>query len=102
MQLERLFPLKHHQPSTMVTGEPRITLLYQVIVKIAPEFYPWTMARKDFSTVVRNSVSVVLTLVSGLWLVGLTVAPALAQKESASTPPSSSAAPARGDAPSVP
>jgi polysaccharide biosynthesis/export protein len=102
MQLERLFPLKHHQPSTMVTGEPRITLLYQVIVKIAPEFYQWTMARKDFSTVVRNSVSVVLTVVSGLWLASLTAAPALAQKESAPTPPANSAAPGRSDASTAP
>ena len=86
----------------MVTGEPRITLLYQVIVKIAPEFYPWTMARKDFSTVVRNVVSVVLTLVGGLWLAGLTAAPALAQKESASAPPPSTATPARGDASTAP
>src|SRR6267154_2159856 len=79
MRLERLFPLEHHQPSTMVTGEQRITLLYQVIVKIAPEFSQWTMARKDFSTVVRNSVSVVLTVVGGLWLAWLTAAPARAQ-----------------------
>ena len=86
----------------MVTGSPRTRLLYQVIVKIAPEFYQWTMARKDFSTVVRNALSVVLTLVSGLWLAGLTAAPALAQKGSASTPPSSNAAPSRSDAPSAP
>jgi polysaccharide export outer membrane protein len=86
----------------MVTGEPRITLLYQVIVKIAPEFCQWTMARKDFSTVVRNSVSVVLTVVSGLWLASLTAAPALAQKESAPAPPASSAASARGDASTAP
>ena len=100
MQLERLFPLEHHQPSTMVTGEPRIPLLYQVIVKIAPEFDRWTMVRKDFSTVVRNSVSVVLNLVIGLWLAWL--APALAQNPPASAPPPSSAAPGRSDAPAAP
>jgi polysaccharide biosynthesis/export protein len=60
------------------------------------------MARKDFLTVVRNALSVVLILVSGMWLAGLTAAPALAQKGSSSTPPASSAAPARGDAPSAP
>ena len=86
----------------MVTGSPRIRLLYQVIVKIAPEFYQWTMAREDFSTVFRNALSVVLTLVSGLWLAGLTAAPALAQKESASTPPPSNSAPSRSDAPAAP
>jgi polysaccharide export outer membrane protein len=86
----------------MVTGEARITLLYQVIVKIAPEFYQWTMARKDFSTVVRNSVSVVLTAVSGLWLASLMAAPAFAQKESAPAPPASSAAAARSDASTAP
>ena len=80
----------------MVTGSPRIRLLYQVIVKIAPEFDPWTMARKDFSTVARNSVSVVLTL--GLWLAGLTASPALAQnRESSPTPPASIAAAGRSD-----
>jgi len=86
----------------MVTGEPRITLLYQVIVKIAPEFYQWTMARKDFSTVVRNSVSVVLTVVSGLWLASLMAAPAFAQKESAPAPPANSSASARSDASTAP
>ena len=60
------------------------------------------MARKDFSTVFRNALSVALTLVSGLWLAGLTAAPALAQKGSASTPPPSTAAPSRSDAPSPP
>jgi len=84
----------------MVTGEPRIPLLYQVIVKIAPEFYQWTMARKDFSTVVRNSVSVVLTVIGGLWLAAAT--PAQAQKESPPAPPPSTTAPARGDAPAAP
>ena len=37
-----------------------------------------------------------------IWLAGLTAAPALAQKESSSAPSSSTAAPARGDAPSAP
>ena len=87
----------------MVTSGPHIRLLYQVIVKIAPEFYQWTMARKDFSTVVRKAVFVVLTVVSGLWLTWLTAAPALAQnREPAPAPPPSSAAPARSDAPAPP
>jgi len=61
------------------------------------------MARKDFSTVVRQAVSVVLTVVSGLWLACLTAAPALAQnREPAPAPPASSAAPARNDAPGAP
>jgi polysaccharide biosynthesis/export protein len=61
------------------------------------------MARKDFSTVVRKAVSVVLTVVSGLWLACLTAAPALAQnREPAPAPPASSAAPARSDAPGAP
>lgn len=60
------------------------------------------MVRKDFSTVVRNSVSVVLNLVIGLWLAWLTAAPALAQKEPAATPPASNAAPGRGDASTAP
>jgi polysaccharide export outer membrane protein len=98
-----LSPLEHHQPSTMVTGEARFALLYQVIVKIAPEFYQWTMARKDFSTVVRNSVSVVLTVVGGLWLAWLTAAPARAQnREPAPAPSANSATPARGDASAPP
>ena len=59
------------------------------------------MARKDFSTVLRKAVVVVLTLVSGLWLASFTEAAALAQN-SASAPPASSAAPGRGDAPSAP
>jgi polysaccharide export outer membrane protein len=54
------------------------------------------MARKDFSTVAQNSVSVVLTL--GLWLAGLPASPALAQnRESPSTPPASIAAAGRSD-----
>ena len=81
----------------MVTGSPRIRLLYQVIVKIAHEFDSWTMARKDFSTVARNAVSVVLTLVSGLWLAGLTAAPALAQNREPAPPPAGFAAPGRSD-----
>ena len=60
------------------------------------------MARKDFSTVVRNALSVVLILVGGLWLAGLTAGPALAQKGSASTPPSSTAASSRSDPASAP
>jgi len=61
------------------------------------------MARKDFSTVVRKAVFVVLTVVSGLWLTWLTAAPALAQnREPAPAPPPSSAAPARSDAPAPP
>jgi len=60
------------------------------------------MARKDLSTVVRNSISVVLTVVSGLWLASWTAAPAMAQKESAPTPPASSAAPGRSDATTAP
>ena len=56
------------------------------------------MVRKDFSIVVRKAVCVVLTLVSGLWLAGLTGAPALAQnRESAPTAPASSAGPGRSD-----
>jgi polysaccharide export outer membrane protein len=60
------------------------------------------MARKDFSTVVRKSVSVVLTVVSGLWLASWTATPVMAQKESAPPPPASSAAPGRTDAPTAP
>jgi len=60
------------------------------------------MARKDFSTVVRNSVSVVLTVVSGLWLASLMAAPAFAQKESAPAPPANSSASARSDASTAP
>jgi polysaccharide biosynthesis/export protein len=71
-------------------------------VKIAPEFYQWTRARKDFSTVVRKAVFVVLTVVSGWGLTWLTVAPALAQNPPASTPPPSTAAPGRSDAPGAP
>jgi polysaccharide export outer membrane protein len=87
----------------MVTSRPRIRLLYQDIVKIAPEFYQWTMARKDFSTVVRKAAFVVLTVVSGLGLAWLAAAPALAQnREPAPAPPASSAAPGRSDAPGAP
>jgi polysaccharide biosynthesis/export protein len=53
------------------------------------------MARKDFSTVARNSVSVVLTL--GLGLAGLTASPALAQNRESSPPPASVSAAGRGD-----
>jgi polysaccharide biosynthesis/export protein len=60
------------------------------------------MARKDFSTVVRKAVFVVLTLVSGLWLAWLPTASARAQNPPAPTAPSSSAAPGRSDAPSAP
>lgn len=60
------------------------------------------MARKDFSTVVRNAVCVVLPLAIGLWLAGWTAAPALAQKEPAPTAPANSAAPGRSDAPPAP
>jgi polysaccharide export outer membrane protein len=81
----------------MVTVSPRIRLLYQVIVKIAPEFGQRTVVRKDFSTVVRKPVSVVLTLVSGLWLAWL-ASPALAQNQGpAPTAPTGSSAPARSD-----
>jgi len=56
------------------------------------------MAQKDLSIVVRKEVSVVLTVVSGLWLAWLTAAPALAQnREPAPTAPASSAAPGRSD-----
>src|SRR6202044_3516228 len=97
------FRLNIHRPSTMVTSRPRIRLLYQDIVKIAPEFCQWTMARKDLSTVVRKAAFVVLTVVSGLWLTWLTAAPALAQnREPAPAPPASAAAPARSDAPAAP
>src|ERR1700719_869354 len=82
----------------MVTGEPRITLLYQVIVKIAPEFDTRMMERKDFSTVARKTVSVVLTLVSGLGLTWFTTVPAMAQKgEPSPTPPASISAAGRPD-----
>jgi polysaccharide biosynthesis/export protein len=61
------------------------------------------MARKDLSIVVRKEVSVVLTVVSGLWLAWLTAAPALAQnREPAPTAPASSAAPGRSDTPPAP
>lgn len=61
------------------------------------------MARKDFSSVARKAVCVVLTLVSGLWLAWLAAAPALAQnRETAPTAPASSAAPGRNDAPPAP
>jgi polysaccharide biosynthesis/export protein len=60
------------------------------------------MARKDFSTVVRKAVSVVLTLVSGLGLAWLTMAPGLAQNSPPPTAPPSSAAPGRNDAPAAP
>jgi polysaccharide biosynthesis/export protein len=59
------------------------------------------MAREDYSTVVRKTVSVVLTLVSGLWLAWLTAAPAIAQKQPAPMPPASNAPPAGSDAPSA-
>jgi len=86
----------------MVTGRQRITLLYQVIVKIAPEFDQRTMARKDFSTVVRKAVCVALILVGGSWLASST-APALAQnREPAPTAPTGSAAPGRSDSSSAP
>jgi polysaccharide export outer membrane protein len=56
------------------------------------------MVRKDLSIVVRKAGSVVLTLVSGLWLVWLTTAPALAQNGGAAPAASAnSAAPARSD-----
>jgi len=72
-------------------------------VKIAPEFYQWTTARKDLSPVARKAVCVLLTLVSGLWLAWLAAAPALAQnREPAPSPPAGSAAPGRNDAPSAP
>src|SRR5579872_3576451 len=80
----------------MVTGSPRITLLYQVIVKIAPEFDQRMTVRKDLSTVARNAVSVVLTLAGGLGLAWLAAAPILAQKEPAPV------AAGRGDAPPAP
>ena len=53
---------------------------------------------------VRNSVSVVLTVVGGLWLAWSAAAPARAQnREPAPAPPAnSSAAPARGDASTAP
>jgi polysaccharide export outer membrane protein len=56
------------------------------------------MVRKDLSIVVRKAGSVVLTLASGLWLVWLTTAPALAQNGGAAPAASAnSAAPARSD-----
>jgi polysaccharide export outer membrane protein len=56
------------------------------------------MERKDFSTVARKTVSVVLTLVSGLGLAWFTTAPAMAQKgEPSPTPPASISAAGRPD-----
>ena len=56
------------------------------------------MVRKDLSIVVRKAGSVVLTLVSGLWLLWLTTAPALAQnREAAPAAPANSSASGRGD-----
>ena len=56
------------------------------------------MVRKDLSIVVRKAGSVVLTLVSGLWLLWLTTAPALAQnREAAPAAPADSSASGRGD-----
>jgi polysaccharide export outer membrane protein len=67
-------------------------------VKIAPEFEQRTVVRKDFLTVVRKPVSVVLTLVSGLCLSWLAAAPALAQnREPAPAAPTGSSTPARND-----
>ena len=54
------------------------------------------MVRKDFSTVARNAVSVVLTLAGGLGLAWLAAAPILAQKEPAP------AAAGRSDTPPAP
>jgi polysaccharide biosynthesis/export protein len=71
-------------------------------MKIAPEFDQRTMARKDFSTVVRKAVFVVLTFVSGLWLASLTEAPVLAQNSTPAPPLASPAAPGRSDAPAAP
>jgi polysaccharide export outer membrane protein len=72
-------------------------------VKIAPEFEQRTVVRKDFSSVVRKPVCVVLTLVSGLWLAWLAAAPALAQNQQpAPTAPTGSTAPARSDTLPIP
>jgi polysaccharide export outer membrane protein len=55
------------------------------------------MVRKDLSIVARKAGSVVLTLVSGLWLVWLTMAPALAQNGAAPAAPTRSTAPGPSD-----
>lgn len=60
------------------------------------------MARKEFSTVVRKAVFVVLTVVSGLGLTWLTAAPQAQSKEPAPAPSAISAAPGRSDAPAAP
>jgi polysaccharide export outer membrane protein len=60
------------------------------------------MARKDFSTVARKTVSVLLTLSIGLWVAWM-AAPAPAQnREPAPAAPAGSAAPGRSDAPTAP
>lgn len=52
---------------------------------------------------VQKDLSVVLTVVIGLWLTWLTAAPAVGQSQPPTTPPpASSAAPSRSDAPAAP
>ncbi len=58
--------------------------------------------RKDLPTVVRKDVSLVLSVMSGLCLAWLTVAPALAQKEAPPAQAAGSAAPGRNDASTAP